>query len=112
MPSPGDSFLRLSGDLFRRVRNPVAAYDAAGGLNDNGRPSAETIEKIMTFLKGKLSDADLEVFRVLLDDPGAAMDSPVDFPGKPTVGGGQVPLGADESFARDWPGAARIRLAW
>lgn len=62
------------------------AYDAATGLADSEEKA--TIAKILAYLKGKLSDADLDkVAQLLSGEEARAEDEPPPFEGRPRPGG-------------------------
>lgn len=110
MPSPGVRFVRLAGNLFRRVPNPAMAFDS-GGVPDSGRLTPETIADILKLLDGKISPDALAKLAQQLDPGWGAVDQPAPFPGRPTRGGEPVPLdpeGAVDGFSRRFPGASRI----
>jgi hypothetical protein len=108
MPSPhGTNHARL-------FVNPRGAYDAA--------LPEDAAAELITFLTGKLSDADLAEFCKLAGiDQGVTMDEPVPFKGMPQPGGGKFgedsrrrrPHSAAESasFAERFPHAARIKVS-
>lgn len=109
MPSPrGTNYARLFVN-----RSPAGAYDAA--------MPEDAAAEILTFLTGKLSDADLAEFCKLAGiDAGITMDEPVPFKGMPQPGGGKFgqdarrrPHSAAESasFAERFPHAAKIKVS-
>jgi hypothetical protein len=114
MPSPrGTNHARL----FITVPGPVAAYDAAGGL-ENGDP----IERVLAFLRDKLSPADLAGARKILEaqrDGGEGQPSEHDadlsmdaLPARTRhlIRMGNASSAADAAFAARHPDAARIRI--
>jgi hypothetical protein len=92
------------------ANNPRGAYDAA-------LPEDAGV-KLLTFLQGKLSDADLAEFCKMAGiDQGITMDEPGSFPGMPRPGGGfgqdaryRRPMTSAQTadFAKRYPHAARI----
>jgi hypothetical protein len=144
LPSPGDRFVQMRGDIFKRVRKPVAAYDAlpdraaplGGHMSDKTHPATAALMKILDFLANEagldqesmgvvknladgwmnrptqdsgrnyewaadwarekgMSEDDIAEFVEGLQQHGSGAEPP-DFPGKPKVGGGQLPLNAQD----------------
>jgi hypothetical protein len=87
MPSPGDRFVQVSGDHFRRVRtNPGAAYDARGGLGglipaEYGRRAANklTCGPAMAFdlTLPEQDDQDVNARQAELDEADAATETSI-----------------------------------
>jgi len=94
------------------ANNPRGAYDAA-------LPEDAGV-KLLTFLQGKLSDADLAEFCKMAGiDQGITMDEPGSFTGMPRPGGGfgqdaryRRPMTSvhQAEFNRMFPNAARIKV--
>jgi hypothetical protein len=119
-------FIRRSDGLFeRRWGKPGFAYDSVDGLHGT------TLEKLLAFLKGKLSAEDFVQLRSLLGEVDAmAADDPAPFRGMPKTGGTMTALdrlppslrrktvdaimaareSQRESFDERFPNAARIKI--
>jgi hypothetical protein len=80
LPSPGDRFVQVNGDMFRRVHNPAAAYDSIDGLSAAayGRRMAKrlTTGPAMAF-DLTLPDQDENVRQAELDEGDAEVESSI-----------------------------------
>src|SRR5262249_28671305 len=98
-------FARLQ-QLSPEDRDEVLQALQAGAEDQEGQ---EKPQDVRTFLKGKISDTDLEKFMWLLTNYGKAQDQPPDFPGKPIPGGTMEPItramdaASQASFQRRFP---------
>ena len=96
----------VTANISQRHPSPEGAYDAMPRMARDDAPDDRVAEaalhkKILDFLKNKLSEIDLfDVTQILTGEDLAGIDSaePPDFPGKPKIGGGQVPLRAMDSL--------------
>jgi hypothetical protein len=94
MPSSGDRFVRLSGDLFKRVHNPAGACDSAA-------ITAEQYTAIMKLL------ADAGCSTAILSEVEHMLSHE-----NPDLGMDARPRRAPASFASRYPDAMKIGFAW
>ena len=102
MPSSGDRFVRLSGDLFKRVHNPEGALDSV-----SGQLSADQFARIMKFLAASgVSSTILAELEHVITNSNAELG----FDARPRRGDGRSEN--ERAFLRRFPDAARIKQAW
>lgn len=94
LPGEGEA-PRQNGELMRD-RRMVRDQEEDLDDEDNDRRKGDLLNKILALVSPNLSAEERGEFERLLDslivDAGIVADEPPDFPGKPLVGGGQVPL--------------------
>ncbi len=122
--------IRRIEELFKRYANSsqqrVSEDDDPDDGQNGGDPDQHWVEKVLEFCEDKLDPADkAELQRMLFEaiDAAAAMDGPPRFSGQPQRGGramdsrrlahdGQANERNRQSFEKEWPSVARIKIAY